>query len=72
MTQPTVNMTGRVESFTTKATQTDDGPKVTTKVVLAATNVKGDLDALVGFTSAITLKGLQGRMGGMADPGPPA
>ena len=67
MTQPTVNMTGRVESFTTQATQTDDGPKLTTKVVLSVTNVKGDLDALVGYTAAITLKGLQGQFGAPAE-----
>lgn len=63
MTQPVVKMTGRVESFTTKATQTEEGPKVSTRVVLLVTNVSGDLDALVGYTSEIVLTGLQGKFG---------
>lgn len=66
MTQPIVKMTGRVESFTTKATQTDDGPKVSTRVVLTVTTITGDLDALVGYSAEITLKGLQGQFGAPA------
>jgi hypothetical protein len=63
MTQPTVNLLGRIERFTTKAVQTDEGPKITTRVVLDVSQISGDLEELVGYTADITIAGLQARFG---------
>lgn len=63
MTLPTVKMTGKVESFTTKARDTEEGPKLTTKVVLAVTTISGDLDELVGYTAHIVVEGVQAKFG---------
>jgi len=61
MTQPTVNLLGRIERFTTKAVQTDEGPKISTRVVLDVSQISGDLDELVGYTANITIVGLQAK-----------
>jgi len=61
MTQPTVNLLGRIERFTTKAVQTDEGPKISTRVVLDVSQISGDLDELVGYTANITITGLQAK-----------
>ena len=63
MTQPTVNLVGRVKRFTTKATQTDHGPIFSTQVVLDIGQISGNLEDLVGYAANITITGLQAKFG---------
>ena len=66
---PKLRGTGRVESYSVRSRQTEEGMKLETRVVLRLANISnGSLDDVAGMDAQIDIKTHQAAFGEQADP----